>query len=187
MTETLHRDLVVIGAGPGGYVAALRTAQKGLRVTLVEKRFIGGTCLNVGCIPTKSLIHAADVFQAAKNASQYGVNTENVTVDFARVAAKKDAVVETLVKGVSFLLEKAGVETVRGTAAFAGPHEIDVATDEGTRRYEADYVIIATGAKTRSLAIPGFDLPVVFDSEGILSLPSLPASLVVIGGGIIGM
>ncbi len=187
MSETTHRDLIVIGAGPGGYVAALHAAHHGKRVTLVEKRFVGGTCLNVGCIPTKALVHAADVFQTAKNAAKDGILADHVGVDFARVQAKKDAVVETLVKGVAFLLEKAGVETVIGTASFAGPHAVDVACDDGIRRYEADNIIIATGAKTRVLPIPGFDLPCVMDSEGILSLRSLPASLVVVGAGIIGM
>lgn len=187
MSEFEQRDLVVIGAGPGGYVAALLAAKKGLRVTLVERRFVGGTCLNVGCIPTKAIVRSADVYQETKGAAVYGVSAENVGVDYARIRARKDGIVKTLVDGVAYLLERAGVETVVGTASFADARTVVVATAEGEKKIAAGHVIVATGAKTRKLPIPGFDHPKVVDSEGILSLETLPKSLVVVGGGIIGM
>jgi len=187
MNEPVRRDLVVIGAGPGGYVAALRAAQKGLMVTLVERRFVGGTCLNVGCIPTKALVRSAEVYREVRNAAQYGILADKVGIDFARIRERKDQVVKTLVGGIGFLLEKAGVETLAGTASFSGPHAVDVATSEGLIRLEADDIIVATGAKTRVLPIPGFDLPCVLDSEGLLALDTLPRSLAIVGGGIIGM
>ncbi|MFA5006376.1 MAG: dihydrolipoyl dehydrogenase [Candidatus Izemoplasmatales bacterium] len=187
MSEFQERDLVVIGAGPGGYVAALLAAKKGLRVTLVERRFVGGTCLNVGCIPTKAIVRSADVYQEAKNAAHYGVGAENVSVDYARIRARKDGIVRTLVDGVSFLLEKAGVEVLVGSASFTDARTVVVKDAEATRTLLARHVIIATGAKTRRLPIPGFDLPKVVDSEGILAMETLPKSLIVVGGGIIGI
>ncbi len=187
MDEMTKRDLIVIGAGPGGYVAALYAAKQGLKVTLIEKRFIGGTCLNVGCIPTKALIKAAEVYREAKNGRLFGIDAENVSVDYKRVQERKNQVVKTLVDGTVFLLDKAGIERLDGTARFLAPAVLEVETASGKVTFEADDVIIATGAKTKKLPSPGFDLPCVLDSEGLLSLAELPRSLAVIGGGIIGM
>ncbi|MFH0993773.1 MAG: dihydrolipoyl dehydrogenase [bacterium] len=187
MDEMLKRDLVIIGAGPGGYVAALYAAKRGMKVTLVEKRFIGGTCLNVGCIPTKTLIKAAEVYREAKNARFFGIVTDNVAVDFKRVQERKNQVVKTLVDGTVFLIEKAGIERIEGMARFLSPTVLEIESAAGKVVVQAEHVIIATGAKTKMLPIPGVDLPCVLDSEGLLALAELPRSLAVIGGGIIGM
>ena len=174
-------DLIVIGAGPGGYPAAIRAAQLGASVALVEREQLGGTCLNWGCIPTKALIAAADTFAKIKHAEQFGINVKSATVDYAVMSGHKNKVVGQLRSGIGALLTGNGVKTFTGTAAFADRNTVDVA---GTR-VTAKKIIIATGSTS---AMPGF-LPKharVVESRGFLDLTKLPGSLIVLGGGFIG-
>ncbi len=175
--------VLVIGGGPGGYVAAIRAAQLGGEVTLVEKENLGGTCLNVGCIPTKALLHSAEIYAEAKHGAEYGVLASEVKVDFGQVMAKKNAVVKQLVTGVGGLLAVNRVRVVKGTAAFTGKNEVTV----GSEKQRADKIIIAAGSIPAQPPIPGLDAKQCLDSTGALSLAKIPASLAIIGGGVIGV
>jgi len=187
MRESLSTDLLIIGAGPGGYVAAIYAAKKGLSVTLVERRWIGGTCLNAGCIPTKSLIQSADLFEQFQNASRFGIEADHVTLDWQKILDQKTKVTDNLRQGIKTLLQNAKVSLLEGSAAFNDDRSVLVTTADNEWLIRAKDVIMATGAKTKQLNIPGIQLPFVLDSEQILSLPSLPKTLAIIGGGVIGM
>ncbi|MGY3779210.1 dihydrolipoyl dehydrogenase [Isobaculum melis] len=177
---------IVIGAGPGGYVAAIRAAQLGQKVALIEKENIGGTCLNVGCIPSKALIEASHHYHNTKNAPFAGINTENTTLDFSEIQNWKDnQVVKKLTDGVKFLLKKNNVEILEGTGYFMDKERIRVMHEFGGDTYKFEHVIIATGSTP--IEIPGFKFGKrVLDSTGLLNLAELPKKLVVIGGGYIG-
>lgn len=189
MTENkvLRPDLLVIGAGPGGYVASIHARKKGLQVVLVEKQAIGGTCLNVGCIPTKALIHAVDRLHEVKTAEQLGISVGSVSINYQKMVERKDQIVTQLSSGISYLLQKHGVEVIKGTAQFQNDHQVLVATTSETITIEPKQIILATGAKSKHLPISGLNLPHVYDSTGILAQTTLPSSLCVIGGGVIGM
>lgn len=178
---------MILGAGPGGYVAAIYAAQKGLQVTLVDKSRVGGTCLNVGCIPTKALVKASEIVSETRRAKSFGIDFSDVTIDMKQTIAKKDEITKTLTDGIAFLLKKHGVEYIQGTASFLNNREVEIQTDADTSVYTADNIIIATGSKTKHLPIPGLDNDFVMDSEMLLMNEKLPKSMVVIGGGIIGM
>ena len=174
-------DIVVIGAGPGGYPAAIRAAQLGASVAIVEREQLGGTCLNWGCIPTKALIAAADTFAKIKQAEKFGINVKGATVDYTAMIGHKNKVVGQLRGGIGSLLTGNGVKTFTGTAAFVDRNTIEVA---GVR-IGAKKIIIATGSTS---AMPGF-LPKherVVESRGFLDLTKLPGSMIVLGGGFIG-
>ena len=174
-------DIVVIGAGPGGYPAAIRATQLGASVAIVEKEQLGGTCLNWGCIPTKALIAAADTFAKIKHAAAFGISVKGATVDYAAMIGHKNKVVGQLRGGIGSLLTGNGVKTFTGTASFVDRNTLEVA---GTR-IGAKKIIIATGSTS---AMPGF-LPKherVVESRGFLDLTALPASMIVLGGGFIG-
>jgi dihydrolipoamide dehydrogenase len=175
-------DLIIIGAGPGGYVAAERAGARGLKVLLIENRKLGGVCLNEGCIPSKTLLHSAKVFHYAAHGAVYGVHAGNVAFDFQAAQARKARVVETLRNGIAGLMKKFKVEVVSGTATLAGKGRVAV---DG-KAFEAPNILIATGSSPARPPIPGVDLPGVVDSTGLLALEKLPKSLVVIGGGVIG-
>ena len=178
-------DVVVIGAGPGGYPAAIRAAQLGAKVAIVERENLGGTCLNVGCIPTKALIACADAFVHLRDAAKLGVKAEKVTADFSAMMAHKQGVVTQLRKGVAALLAGNGVKVFQGQAAFEAHDQIVVSGKDGDQRLRAGKFIIATGSTS---VVPGF-LPKherVVESRGFLDLQKLPASLIVMGGGYIG-
>lgn len=178
-------DTVVIGAGPGGYVAAIRAAQLGQKVVLVEKDTVGGVCLNVGCIPSKALIASSHRYQDAKNSEDMGVKVKDVKLDFSKVQEFKGKVVDQLVGGVESLLKGNKVEVVKGEAYFSGKNSIKVATENQSQTYEFKHAIVATGS--RPIEIPGFAFgDRVLDSTGALNLEKLPKKLVVIGGGYIG-
>ena len=149
--------VVVIGGGPGGYVAAIRAAQLGGEVTLVEKENLGGTCLNVGCIPTKALLHSAELFEEAKEGAKYGIISSDVKVDFTKVQERKQAVTKQLVNGVKGLLAANKVKVVSGEAAFTSKNTIEVKTEKGTETIKADKFIIATGSIPAKPPIPGID------------------------------
>lgn len=177
---------VVIGAGPGGYVAAIRCAQLGQNVTIIEKGEVGGTCLNVGCIPSKALIEASHHYKSSIISPFEGINTEGTTIDFGKVQAWKDTqVVGKLTSGVRYLLKKNKVTILEGTAYFMEPNKVRVMHDFGGDTYNFDHAIIATGSQP--IEIPGFKFGQrILDSSGLLSIKEIPNRLIVIGGGYIG-
>lgn len=182
----LELDTIVIGSGPGGYVAAIRAAQLGQKVAIIEKDNIGGVCLNVGCIPSKALINAGHRYQEAMNSQTFGVTAENVQIDFTKTQAwKDDQVVNKLTSGIAMLLKKNKVEIIRGTAFFNDTHQLRVVNDESAQSYTFKHCIIATGS--RPIEIKGFKFGKrIIDSTGGLNLKEIPKKLVVIGGGYIG-
>ena len=139
-------DLIVIGAGPGGYEAALHAAKLGLKTALVERRDVGGTCLNRGCIPTKTLLHSAEIYHEAKEAETFGVHAENVRFDLPAIFARKQAVVEKLRGGVEALLKSAKVTLLRGTGTILAPGKVRVTNEEGSEEYECGNILAATGS-----------------------------------------
>lgn len=181
----IETDTVVVGAGPGGYVAAIRAAQLGQKVTIVEKGDLGGVCLNVGCIPSKAMISSSHRFHQAQHSEDMGVVTEGVKLDFSKVQSFKDSVVKKLTGGVESLLKGNKVEIVRGEAYFVEANKMKVMDDKQSQTYEFKNAIIATGS--RPIEIPGFKFGKrVLDSTGALALEEKPEKLVVIGGGYIG-
>lgn len=179
--------IVVVGAGPGGYVAALRAARHGAQVTLVEKDLVGGTCLNRGCIPTKALLASSEALAKARAGAEYGFEISGeVRPDLRRMMARKDRVVSTLRDGVEVLLRKAKVEVIRGTGRLAPGLRVVVDTDEGVRTVEADKIIIATGSEPALLPMFDFSHPAVLTSTSALELERIPESLLIVGAGVIG-
>ena len=189
MTDTKERfQIVVVGGGPGGYVAAIRAAQLGARVALVEKDRVGGTCLNVGCIPTKALITSAELYQEALRGDVFGVDVEQVRPNLARMMEHKRAVVEGLVSGVVGLLEANGVTVFEGVGHLLSPREVEVVKESGERTIlEAKSLVIATGSVPAELPVEGADLPGVLTSTEALEIGHVPETLVVVGGGVIGL
>ena len=178
-------DLVVIGAGPGGYVCAIRAAQLGMKVACVEKRAtLGGTCLNVGCIPSKALLQASEKFhEAGHGLAAFGVKVGKVELDLAAMMAHKDKVVDANVKGVEFLFKKNKVEWVKGAARIAGPGKVAV----GDRVLETRAIVIATGSEVAPLRGIPIDETRIVSSTGALELTAVPTAMAVIGGGVIGL
>ena len=172
-------DVIIIGAGPGGYEAALYGASKGLNIVLVNKDNLGGTCLHYGCIPTKSYYKNASLINDLKDADLYGLNNLSYDFDFGKVKARKDEVVSSLEKGISFLLKKANVTVLKGKANFVSNHEVEV----NGEIYKAKNIIIATGSSERML--PNFSS--YLTSKDILTMNKLPESLTIVGGGVIGI
>jgi dihydrolipoamide dehydrogenase len=175
-------EVLILGAGSGGYACALRAAQLGLRVGLVEKDKLGGTCLHIGCIPTKALLHAAEVADAARDSEQFGVRATFEGIDMAGVNAYKDGVVSRLHKGLTGLIGSRGITVIEGAGRLTGPHEITV----GDTTYSGDAVVLASGSYPRSLPGLEIDGERVMTSEQALRLDRVPASVVVLGGGVIG-
>ena len=176
-------DVAVLGGGPGGYEAAIRCAQYGLKTALIEMDKLGGTCLNRGCIPTKALLHGAELYQQAKEASKFGVNVGEVSYDYSKIAAHKDSVVAKLVGGVGALEKANGVEVIKGFGKLDDANTIDV---NGTK-VTADNIILAMGSTPSRPPIPGLDGKNVLTSDEVLAMTELPESFVIIGGGVIGM
>ena len=170
-------DLIIIGAGPGGYETALEAAKAGLSVTLFEGAELGGTCLNAGCIPTKCLVKNAEVVSQFKNSEQFGIDDFTFSLDFNKVMERKNNVVETLRAGIAQMMKMAKVNVVKGFAAFTDDHTVTCDGEE----YTADNFIIATGSVSKALPIPGADLECVMDSTRILSIDHIPESLTIIG------
>ena len=188
-------DVVVIGSGPGGYVAALRAAQLGKKTCVVERDAVGGVCLNRGCIPTKTLAHAAEVCSQARHGADFGIQIGSLTVDFAKTQAAKDAVVAKLTRGVSGLLKRAGVDVIAGTARLAGRKKVAVKLNPSTslgagaggeETLEADKIILATGSEPARPKFIPFDGEWIITSDEALKLTKLPASVFILGGGYIG-
>lgn len=177
-------DVIILGGGPGGYLAAERLGHAGKQVLLAEKESLGGTCLNVGCIPTKSLLNSAKLYAHALHSEQFGVTAEKVSFDWAKVQAWKTSVVGTLVAGVGASEKRAGVQVVYGHGTLVAPGVVEVNGEQKS----ADHVIIATGSVPVMPPIPGAkDNPLVVDSTGLLAVEAVPERLVVIGGGVIGV
>lgn len=185
MSETMknHYDLIIIGAGPGGYCAAIRAAQLGLQAVVIEKDQPGGVCLNWGCIPSKNLIHQADVFHSMKEMENVGVGIDRSSLDYAAVQANSRQVVKTLTNGVSGLLKKNKVDYLNGTARLTGTGEVTV---DGKDKLTGKHILVATGS--RPMQVPGFecDEQQVLSSTGILAMTTLPKSMVILGAGAIG-
>ena len=179
----MNYDIIVIGSGPGGYVAAIRSAQLGKKVAIVEKADLGGVCLNWGCIPTKALLKSAQVFSYCKNAAHYGVAVEGeVKPDFEKIVARSRTVAETMSKGVAFLMKKNNIDVINGFGKLAGEGKVEV---DGTV-YEAGAIILATGARPRQMPFMPVDGEHVITSKEALVLPKLPQSMIVVGSGAIG-
>lgn len=178
-------DLIVIGGGPGGYVAAIRGAQAGLRTALIEAGEMGGTCLNRGCIPSKALIANASVLRKVRHASQYGITVGDVSFDYGAMKERKDGVVSDIRKGLEGLIASNQITVFRGFGKFLSPHEIKVnGKDQAILRGEK--IIIATGSEPRGLPGVPFDHRVIHDSTSLLNITELPKKLVIIGGGVVG-
>ncbi|GIO06008.1 dihydrolipoyl dehydrogenase [Brevibacillus reuszeri] len=183
---TTEVDVLVIGAGPGGYVAAIRAAQMGKTVAVVEKADIGGVCLNVGCIPSKAMIHAAHTYEHTQHTESMGITMENVKVDFAKVQEWKSGIVKQLTGGVGSLFKGHKIQVIPGEALFVSENEVRVFHGYDVNRYRFEHCIIATGS--RPIELPAFPFGKrVLSSTEALSLTELPKSLVVIGGGYIGI
>ncbi len=184
-----HFDLIIIGAGPGGYVAAIRAAQLGLKTACIDKRgTLGGTCLNVGCIPSKALLHSSEKFEEAQNhLAEHGVKVGKVELDLKTLMARKDKVVDDLTKGIEFLFKKNKVTGITGFARIAKPGEVVVSADGKDSSYTAENILIATGSEVTPLPGVEIDEDRIVSSTGALSLAAVPKHLVVVGGGYIGL
>lgn len=183
----LETDLLVIGGGPGGYVAAIYAAKRGLKVILAEKETLGGTCLNVGCIPTKALVKSAKTCHQINRAAEFGILTEGkATVSMPKVIARKNQIRDTLVNGIHGLMESNQIHVIKGIASFLSEKTVSI---KGDTNFEitAKNIIVATGSKVSKLPIPGLQFPFVMNSTQALSCEELPASITIIGGGVIGM
>lgn len=181
-------DIAILGSGPGGYVAALRAAQLGAQVVLIEEKRIGGVCLNVGCIPAKALLRSAEVYRTLQRVEEFGLKLEgNVAPNWSAIQERKDKIVQQLVRGVELQLRKAGVQVLQGRGQFVAPRTLEVTTTQGMQRIEATSIVIATGARPVRLPLPGFGLPGVMDSTKALTLEELPDRLLIVGGGVIGV
>jgi dihydrolipoamide dehydrogenase len=177
------RDLIVIGAGPGGYEAAAHAARMGKKVSLIEKQHLGGTCLNVGCIPAKTFLRSSKLFHECSQAAAYGIRLSSPQFDMPAVIERKQRIVATLTKGVGSMLRQAGVELITGSARLAGRNAVAV----GDNLLEASNILLATGSRPAVPPIPGLNSPSVLNSNSIFDLTSIPKTIAIIGGGIIGL
>ena len=185
-----EKKVIVIGGGPGGYVAAIRLAQLGAKVTVIEREHLGGTCLNIGCIPTKCLLHSAELVEDIKNQGKdIGIEVDNVKVNFQQVIAHKNEISKKLTSGIAGLFKMNKVTKIDGEARFTAPGKLSVKKADGTsEEMTADAIIVATGSVNAQPPIPGLkENPNCIDSTGALSLKKLPKSMAVIGGGVIGL
>ncbi|MFZ9802818.1 MAG: FAD-dependent oxidoreductase, partial [Candidatus Nanopelagicales bacterium] len=176
-------DLVILGAGSGGYAAALRGSQLGLKVALIEKDVLGGTCLHRGCIPTKALLHAAEIADNVRESASFGIKSSLLGVDMPEVNNYKDGIINRLYKGLQGLVKHRGVDYVTGEGRFQAPNKVKV----GDQVFEGKYVLLATGSFPKSLPGLEIDGQQVITSEQALKLTSVPSSVVILGGGVIGV
>lgn len=181
-------DIVVIGSGPAGYVGAIRAAQLGARTVIIEKGSVGGTCLNVGCIPTKVLLACVGVLNSVKDGAEFGVKVKDFDLDIPAMMARKDSTVKRLVGGVESLFGKNKIQLVRGDARLSDPHTVTVDTPEGIRTIRTEKIVIATGSVTALLPLPGFEIGNnVWTSTEALSFNAVPKSMLIVGAGAIGL
>ena len=182
-------DLVVIGAGPGGYTAAIKAAQLGMKTAIVEKgKNLGGTCLNVGCIPSKALLSSSELFHEAQHGfKSHGIKAEGVTMDVAAMMKRKDGVVSKMARGIDYLMNKNGIEHVSGSGRIVNAGEVEVTGGEATRTLKTKRILIATGSSVSGLPFLEFDGETVLSSDHAIALGQAPESMIVIGGGAIGL
>lgn len=179
-------DLIVVGSGPGGYVAAVRAAQRGLKTAVVERENLGGICLNWGCIPTKALLKSAQVFTYARHAADYGVTMGEAAADLPAMVRRSRGVAETMSKGVAFLMQKNKVDVLKGVGKVLPNHQVEVTNDEGTTCYEATHIVIATGARSKVMPNMPQDGRHIIGYREAMTLPFLPQRMLVCGSGAIG-
>lgn len=180
-----EKSIIVVGGGPGGYVSAIKAAQAGARVTLIEKDTLGGTCTNRGCIPTKVFLQSAELVVRIKEAKTFGVSVNGVSFDFAEISQRKDKVVKQLVSGLQYLMRKNKIRVVKGTGTLIDKRSIGIiGSDE---KFSGDNIIIATGSKPMTMAIDGINGENILNSDDLISMSSLPKSVIIIGGGFIGL
>jgi len=181
-------DLAIIGSGPGGYVTAIRASQWGLKTVVIEKDgFLGGTCLHVGCIPTKVLLHHAEIYDHFKNAKEFGIEVKDFKIDWAAVLARKDKIIKKHAKGIEFLFRKNKVETLQGWGRWAGAGRVAVEKDGKTTEVEAAHILLATGSEARTLPGVELDGKTILSNKEILTLSGIPKSLIVVGAGAVGV
>src|ERR1051325_2914414 len=182
-------DLVIIGAGPGGYVAAIRAAQLGMKVACVEREFLGGTCLNIGCIPSKALLDSTERYYYAKtHFSRHGIQLGEMKIDLNKMMARKEEVVKSLTGGVGFLFKKNKVEHLKGQGRITGQNTVEVKSSDGaTKSYQARRILIATGSAPIELPGLKFDEKNILSSTGGLSINPIPKKMILVGAGYIGL
>ena len=185
--EDIKTDLLIIGGGPGGYVAAIYAAKKGLNTVVIEKGELGGTCLNVGCIPTKALVKSSEVYKDALLGEEFGFEVENIKVKMDKVIDRKNKIKGNLVSGIDYLLSKNNVRVIKGSASFLDDKIVVAKKGKDEYKIEAKNIIVATGSKISKINIKGIDLPFVLNSTSALDNKNLPKSITIIGGGVIGM
>lgn len=178
-------DLIVIGAGPGGYVAAIKAAKLSLKTAVIENREVGGTCLNRGCIPAKAMIHASSIYREMQNSEEIGIFASEVTYDYGRILEYKEGTTRQLVQGIEQVLKANSVEIICGTGTLLPGNEVKVASEEGEELLKAKDVLLASGSRPLRIPIPGIDLPGVITSDDLFRMKEVPESLVMIGGGVI--
>ncbi len=182
-------DLIVIGAGPGGYTAAIKAAQLGMKTAIVEKdEALGGTCLKVGCIPSKALLTSTELYYGARrHFGAHGISADGLSMDVGAMMKRKDGVVRKMARGIDFLMNKNGVERVAGLGRIAGPNEVEVTSDAGQQCLKAKRILIATGSRVAGLPFLEFDGETVLSSDDAVALGQAPVSMIVIGAGAIGL
>jgi len=184
----MEKDIIIIGGGPGGYVTAIRSAQLGAKVCLIEKSGIGGTCLHRGCIPTKALYRNAEILNTLKHIEDFGINVDNYTLDVEKIHKRKQAIIEQLSNGINQLLKANNVEVINGTATLKSQNTIEVCFKDGSfKEISCKKIIIATGSRPAIPPIEGANDKDIYTSEDILNFSSIPKTLAIIGGGVVGM
>jgi dihydrolipoamide dehydrogenase len=183
----MAKNVAIIGGGPAGYVAAIRAAQLGMQVALIEKDTLGGTCINRGCIPTKSLLESADLLVRIKNSAGFGISVEKVSVDYLAITKRKEAVVKQLVAGIASLIQKKKnqIRMIKGTGSLFDSTTVGILGEKD--RIKVDSIIIATGSRPSTIPITGMNGPGIINSDEALSLKKIPESMIIIGGGVIGL
>jgi dihydrolipoamide dehydrogenase len=183
-----ERDVLIVGAGPAGYVAAIRVSQLGGKATLIENNAIGGTCLNHGCIPTRALVKGIEFIDLARSAKDYGVSYKEVEFDFSKMMVRKDTIVKTVVSGVKLLLNGNGVEVINGTAKFLSSSQLEVQLGDGIKKeITARRIIVAAGSRCKKISIPGGKGEKIINTTEALELKGIPKSMLIIGGGFVGI
>ncbi len=181
-------DLIVLGTGPGGYVAAIRASQLGLKVAVVEKESLGGICLNWGCIPTKALLKSANVFEYISHAQDYGITVKDAQVDFEGMVSRSRSVADGMSKGVQFLMKKNKIDVIMGFGKLKAAKKLEVTSDDGKAEvYEADHIIVATGGRSRELPSMPIDNKKIIGYRKAMVLEELPKKMVIVGSGAIGV
>ena len=178
-------DVVVIGAGPGGYVAAIKAAKLGLKTAIIEERRAGGTCLNRGCIPAKAMIHASSLYREMQEAERFGISTSDVTYDYGKIVAYKEETTDKLVQGVEQLLKANGVDVYDGKGTLLEEKKVRIRKEQEDVVLEGENIILASGSKPLILPIPGMDSERVLTSDALFAMKEAPKSLIIIGGGVI--